>query len=367
MLIVNFSNQLGAGPRKIALKFSEYVIEKRVKSCIIIPNISEFAHLQSTVDVVFVRVPWSRNFIVRIILRIVWLVYYNMVLHGFILEFGNYSMFPFHRGCVLVHHPYLYDDNAYNSLSLKSKFIEAVKRSMLKLLSFRNKKSIVVQSEVIQIALAKKYNIDSSVIPNPIMFRADEGSVRQYPKFSANEEIVCIYASRYYPHKDHKLAIDIVKKLREYYNVKLLVTVNENDIPRHVKLLLGQSFVENVGEVSQAKLSQLYSTSHIAIFPSQTETYGNTIAEKMAFGLPVVIRDASYAHAFFTSDELLVCSFKDIESGVRVFRKLLDDPMLLNSISQMNYAKSNDFMTTEMWVNAYLDLCKYEDGAARNL
>ena len=102
----------------------------------------------------------------------------------------------------------------------------------------------------------------------------------------------------------------------------------------------------------------LYSCSDLALFPSSTETFGNTIAEKMTFSLPIVIKNASYANAFYTKDELQKCSFTDVEEGVNVLKNLLCNPSELVDMARSNYEKSNKFLSIENWSRRYLKIVR---------
>jgi glycosyltransferase involved in cell wall biosynthesis len=357
-MLFNFTNQLGAGPKNITNKFCKYLLEHDIQCTILLPNIEIFDIIKSSGRVKVHKVPAPEITIFRLIIRFFFLAYFNIFYRGNVLEFGNYSMFPFNKGCVLVHHPYLYDDLALMRLPFKNQILERFKQSVFYVSSIKGRKTLVTQSNIIKIALEKKYGAKSIVIPNPIMISSHHFIERSFILNNKKSEFLLIYASRYYPHKCHQEAIEIVERLQPIFKTRLILTVDENKIPDGLKSLMNKPFITNLGEVAQEKLIDLYVSSDLALFPSSTETYGNTIAEKMSFSLPIIIKKASYANAFFKDDELAKCSFSDAEEGATVIEYLLRNPSELVSMAKENYVKSSMFLSIENWTEKYLEIVK---------
>jgi len=106
-----------------------------------------------------------------------------------------------------------------------------------------------------------------------------------------DDEPVVLMACRLVWEKDLQVYVDVIKRL-EAEGIKHR-SVIAGDGPARAKL---QQLLPNtifLGAQTAKQLSCTYASSDVYIFPSYTETFGVTIAEAMASGLPVVVANAS--------------------------------------------------------------------------
>ena len=99
------------------------------------------------------------------------------------------------------------------------------------------------------------------------------------------DKIKILYVSRFYPHENHIFLVDLSKVLNEN-NIKheILITV---DFSKQETLDLQQMItkdisIESIGEISQFELETYYKTSHIFIFPSNSEIFSLFPVEKLS-------------------------------------------------------------------------------------
>ncbi|BFM16500.1 hypothetical protein R50073_26830 [Maricurvus nonylphenolicus] len=174
---------------------------------------------------------------------------------------------------------------------------------------------IVVQGESMKKRLAAVWNIPDaklSIVPNALSekFAAAGGCQRQeiIPKERLKKDkgfgkqLVLLYVSRYYPHKNHRLILELARKFASKGDeIVILTTMNESD--NDVKSLLNERDKEglnsvfiNLGEIEQEELSDWYLMADALFFPSKLESFGNPFIEAMNFGLPILAADKPYAH-----------------------------------------------------------------------
>ena len=98
---------------------------------------------------------------------------------------------------------------------------------------------------------------------------------------------------------------------------------------------LGQGVrVEFLGKVSETRLSELYKTSDIFLFPNHMQSWGLAVFEAMASGLPVVVSKSAGASEVLTDGEnALLAEPKDPGDLAKQIKKLADSPGLYSKLS----------------------------------
>src|SRR3989344_2428629 len=98
---------------------------------------------------------------------------------------------------------------------------------------------------------------------------------------------------------------------------------------------LGQGVkVEFLGKVSEARLSELYKTSDIFLFPNHMQSWGLAVFEAMASGLPAIVSKSAGASEVLTDGEnALLAEPKDPDGLAKQIKKLADNPGLYSKLS----------------------------------
>ena len=349
--LVNFSNQVAAGPRMIAKNFILESFNSDDKYVFIIPNITFFDDLPYRKGFDYIRVPsyagsWKSLLLVFYVNIFLVRKLCNKYMVDRLLAFGNFSFgFKDLPTIVLLHHPYIVDDVLYGNLKMFPKFVEFLKRQIFSK-TVRSCKTVIVQTEYMLNLYLNKYgklNSNVVVIPNPIAnnFKEADTSQRQLNK----ECITLFYPSRFYPHKNHEQALNLaIRAMQRNLPLTVLVTINPL-IPGASDFLIRGNNVNNLvnlGELSQEALIPFYNESTYMFFPSLSETYGNPLAEAMIVNLPVIAPDMGYSRSIvknagwyfnvaesadYISDSILDYIFSSSEKD---YQRLIDNTSVSN-------------------------------------
>lgn len=372
-ILINFYNQMGAGPKNISLNFINTLKEREFleETFIIIPNVEEYVNLESKGNVKLVKLKRYTNIFSKILFRIyldIFFIPYFISKNKIskLLAFGNFLISPVKvKKVVLLHHPYIVDNILLNKLSFLPKIIEKLKRFAF-YVTIKNVDIVVVQSNYMKRLLLEVWgnDIKNCVIANPI----SKNFVKNYSLDEINDfikhrlqnidKIKILYVSRFYPHKNHIFLVDLSKVLNEN-NIKheILITV---DFSKQETLDLQQMItkdisIESIGEISQFELETYYKTSHIFIFPSNSETFGNPLIEAMKFGLPIVVPNLEYAQSiveeagiYYNQNDVLECkdSINNLISNSDNYR--------LKSLESFEQFKK--YPQVEEWVDSYFKI-----------
>lgn len=368
MILVNFSNQIAAGPKNISKNFIEQAIATHEVGnyYFYLPDIEDYRKLissSSTLQNNVTLVATGGNILQKILRTLL----INLIMPAItskkhnitaFLSFGNFLLYPGLKQCkvVLLHHPYLVDDALYNKLSGLSKIAEKFKRIAF-YFTAKNVTAVIVQSEYMASAFLKKFPLQSkkvSILSNPLSATfeesrlTNEGSCGRVTTGTTPFKI--LYVSRYYPHKNHKFLLDLARTIKtEGKNIEITVTINPHLLGagEFIAAIKNENLpIKNAGEVEQKNLIFLYKENDIAIFPSLTETFGNPLIEAMCFSLPVLAVDLPYA--------------KDILGDAGVFydgsvdnclQKItgLQSEAYYKSISDLSYKRSLSFPSARQW------------------
>lgn len=300
MNILNFSNQIGAGPRAITTTFLRTIkIKNPDDTIILLPSTPYFLDLKKNefdnLNIIFVPSHWFLRTVYLTLLLPIYTLNKNI---QSTISFGNFAPLLLKgKHIVLIHHPYLYDDKALSSLKTVKKILEKLKRLLLRISSNKNN-IFVVQTENVKRKIKEKYNIDSTIIPNPLMFKMIN---EKLPSGNTKKESIDVfYPSRFYPHKNHKFIIDVIAELksRNLSTYRFIITVDENihDAKSFIESIKNEPMIVNIGEVKQDNLKDFYINSQVFAYFSETETYGNTIGEASIHSLPLLLPNYDYAH-----------------------------------------------------------------------
>jgi glycosyltransferase involved in cell wall biosynthesis len=366
MNVINFSNQIAAGPKNISTNFIRQVLNNKdgKRYLFIVPKIEGFLHFENTDLVTFKYIfviPGGAQalinvFYVNIILLNLLLLKYNITS---ILAFGNFLFGTFSKAnkVVLLHHPYIIDDQLFYQLPIKPRVIERIKR-ILFYFTVKHADHIVVQSDYMRECFLKKFphdHVKVEKIYNPISnnFSKNNISIRS---IKAHQQISIIYASRFYPHKNHDFIIKVAERIKEKaLNIQFIITVNGNsketfnllNVIKQKKLA-----VDNVGEVSQEKLQELYLRCNLAIFPSKTETFGNPLVEALYFGLPVIAPSRDYAVDILAGAGVFYTP-ECVDNCIQKITDIINSEDKYHSYSSKSLERAKVFPDAEKWFNYY--------------
>lgn len=379
MFLINLYNQAGAGPKNISLNLiSELKSLKdgNGKIFVIVPNIAEYRMLDSNDAVSIIKLTRFNNILMTIIFRI----YLDFVfipklvrtckIQSF-LAFGNYLLSPVKiKKVVLLHHPYLFDDGLLNKLPLIQRWIEQLKRFIF-WLTLKNVDTVVVQSPFVSEQFKKKWggfkrNIE--VIANPISKNFSNQSKCDIDRLVSTRvetlgvETVILYVSRFYPHKNHDFLIKLSSCLT-YAGLrhKILITIDEC-LPGAAAYLqqieIQKAAIFNLGEIAQEELQHYYLNSHLFIFPSESETFGNPLVEAMSFGLPAIVPSLGYSRSILGASGIYYDE-NDVADCVKNIESLVQDTLHYRRKSCESYSQLDLYLASRIWAENYMKLISH--------
>lgn len=274
-----------------------------------------------------------------------------------LLAFGNFNFIPFpYQKRILIHHPYLVDDVALDKLNGFNKRVERLKRLcfILQCIFFKKNKYFA-QTKSFKLEIEKKYQLQNKVflLPNPLSNKLDfptEKDVCSLIDIRCAEKATfkIIYVSRYYPHKNHAFLFELSDEIEKAnLSIKIFITVDEKTLPKSLLDKLNASnVIINIGEVDQSELKDLYTTSHLCIFPSSTETFGNGLIEAAKFALPVIAFNHTYIKDVLGNNVNIINSVNTCLSSISRF---YNNENFYRTCSRDIFFYSNQFMDVESW------------------
>lgn len=166
--------------------------------------------------------------------------------------------------------------------------------------------------------------------------------------------------------KSDEIVIGIVKSLEKIYGIDYLinsVSILLKKYPKYnIKLkILGEgtqkenleNLVEELSISEQVEfleyrdlngVSDFYNKIHIGVFPSLSESFGVTVVEAQACGVPVVVSDIkAFYESTIPGETSLICEAKNVDSIVHAIERLLLNNRLYTDMSKRSekFAKDN--------------------------
>jgi glycosyltransferase involved in cell wall biosynthesis len=162
------------------------------------------------------------------------------------------------------------------------------------------------------------------------LFTPDRRSEHAFGDFGLNGEPKVLYVGRLSREKGLDALIDGFELLGEELPSAKLVMVGGGPYqPELARRANGDGRIIFAGELSGERLASLYASSDVFVSPSETETFGNTVVEAQAAGVPVVVASRGAARENILPDVtgLVVDARNPVEISSALHR-LLSQPGL---------------------------------------
>ena len=155
-------------------------------------------------------------------------------------------------------------------------------------------------------------------------------------KFRINDDIKkLIYVGRVSKEKNLDILIHTFGKLCGERSGLHLIVVGDGPYLKNMKRAMKGLPVTFAGYLKGEELAQAYASSDIFIFPSTTDTFGNVVLEAQASGVPVIVTDqGGPAENLIPGETGFIVPAEDKEGFVNAAMKLIDNPMLLDTMKQ---------------------------------
>lgn len=378
-LLINLYNQIGAGPKNISLNLIRGLEKTRLEENIfvIVPDFDEYATLVSNNSKLhFIKYPRKERLYEKVWFRLyleLWLIPRLMREQTLkqLLAFGNFLFTPgnFDK-LVLCHHPYLYDNSLLSSAEWPLRFEEYLKRVAFGL-TLCNVKHLVVQSDYVASQLRATWRLSDKtlchVIANPISSNFQKPDSEQLLSLIRNrrqnikEKVKILYVSRFYPHKNHRFLLALSSQLQNLgtpHEIQVTIDPSISEAKDFLHAVSKSKLpIVNLGELPQQEMATVYQQSHIFIFPSHAETFGNPMIEAMCYGLPMVVPDTGYAKAIVSSAGHYYPTDDAKECTHRILELIHSDEMYVKC-SMSSHDAFVKFPNVSEWISIYLNSLK---------
>tara|TARA_Y100001933_G_scaffold246973_1_gene279238 strand:+ start:71 stop:1126 length:1056 start_codon:yes stop_codon:yes gene_type:complete len=103
------------------------------------------------------------------------------------------------------------------------------------------------------------------------------------------------YPASFDPHKNHKILFNVFNNLSKnsFNNIKLIVTLNSNHIPKKYK---SNNQIIFIGKQNHSNINKIYKIADFLIFPSLNESLGLPLIEAKLNNLPIISSDLDYVY-----------------------------------------------------------------------
>lgn len=254
----------------------------------------------------------------------------------------------------LLHWPYAVypESKVWQMMGIKEKIIRK-----LKLLNFKfstnNTSNFTVQTEVMQKRLKEIYKVQNVyVVPNSVNLLFEKNENKDFNDFLDIQEnfMYFIYPTRYYPHKNIEVLVDVAKIInRNNDKIKILLTLDKSE--NEVKNILNQvslhnldKTIINLGQLSFAEISCLYTKVDAVLMPTILESLGLPFLETMSFKKPLFTSALDFSKSLCKDYAVFFDPFspQDIYDKIKLLdnKEYIDNKILLGDKILKDYTNS---------------------------
>ncbi|OGS12190.1 MAG: hypothetical protein A2285_01785 [Elusimicrobia bacterium RIFOXYA12_FULL_57_11] len=180
----------------------------------------------------------------------------------------------------------------------KSKAVRSVQAVIGALLSFAagNKLTIAGLNEHSARTIQRYYS--GPVVSVPVGI-----NLALYRPNATPREDILLFAGRFVCWKGLDLAVDVLRKVRRHNGNVKLVCLGDGPLKKRYAEKYGRDGVAFISGADYKGVIEYYRKARLLLATSQYETFGITISEAMAAGLPIVAFDLEVYHDRLTNDE----------------------------------------------------------------
>jgi glycosyltransferase involved in cell wall biosynthesis/predicted metal-dependent phosphoesterase TrpH len=159
-----------------------------------------------------------------------------------------------------------------------------------------------------------------------------------------------LYVGRVSREKDLDVLAEAFLKLREKRDDIELFIVGDGPYIHELSTMLSGHGGYFCGLLSGENLSKAYASADIFVFPSTTDTYGNSVLEAQASGLPAIVTDMGGPQEIIKPEwSGLIYSGRDVNSLLEVVRMLIDEPGLRERMAR----EGREIALSTTWPDAF--------------
>ncbi len=131
------------------------------------------------------------------------------------------------------------------------------------------------------------------------LFRPQLRDPAVYQQFGVDGDVKVLYVGRISREKGLDVLVDAFCALSSKYPTARLILVGDGPYKETLRARVAErqnGQIVFAGEHTGHKLAQLYASCDIFVYPSETETFGNSVVEAQAAGVPVIVSNRGAAN-----------------------------------------------------------------------
>jgi glycosyltransferase involved in cell wall biosynthesis len=198
----------------------------------------------------------------------------------------------------------IYDEpDIWDKMFLKDRSVRLFKKFLFRK---RVKKvdKFMTQTSVAKNRLESTYNLKNvEVVPNAVSLDNLERSQHKF-EFDTNKPngFKFLYLSRYYPHKNIEVLLDVAQMIKEKkHEVSIVITIDSSQsvrarsLLREIELRKLSDILINIGNVDMSDVPSLYRACDALIMPTLLESFSGTYVEAMFHERPIFTSNLDFA------------------------------------------------------------------------
>jgi len=169
-----------------------------------------------------------------------------------------------------------------------------------------------------------------------VLFHPARREKNAYAEFGLNGEPKILYVGRLSREKGLETLVDGFRRTAKFLPTARLVVVGEGPYAAHLHALASEDpRIVFTGLQTGDKLARLYASADVFVSPSETETFGNTVMEAQAAGIPVIVANRGAACENVVSGKTgLVVDARQPDQLATAMRLLIENPEIRRSMGQ---------------------------------
>ncbi len=205
--------------------------------------------------------------------------------------------------------------------------------------SFYNRCDLVYipTDEMIRQLMERNFRTDNMKIwkrgINTDLFNPGKKDMNFIRRITGNENPNILYVGRLVWEKNLDTLCDIYDRIQSDELPYNLVLAGDGVARQELEKRMPNAFI--LGHVEHDKLAKLYASSDYFVFPSDTETYGNVVAEAMASGAVCVVANGGGVKNFIRDGQNgFLCKVNDADDYLRMINLVEHQPVLKQALSR---------------------------------
>jgi glycosyltransferase involved in cell wall biosynthesis len=197
-----------------------------------------------------------------------------------------------------------FDKQAFNQIPFSLEKIKIFIIKFVQIYSLNNAKEVIFLSDYTRKTISKhlRKNISYNIIPHGIEENFKKIDLEKLNNttwdYNSKKKIKIIYVSPLFLYKNHQTVVKAYSRLKKKYdNLDIEFIGNyKHNLKLYNNLIDENSLINEshfIGELNRKDLIKTLIESDIFVFASSTETFGISLLEAMAVGMPIVCSDKS--------------------------------------------------------------------------